>query len=73
MMHSQKVVTPAKAGVQKYLFFLDSSQRTTLVRFRRNNKKERFLTFYETNKDAYHDSEEQETIDQKEHLKAVLF
>jgi len=38
---SQKVlqaVTPAKAGVQKFLVFLDSG-------FRRNDRKGRFLTF----------------------------
>jgi hypothetical protein len=29
------------------LFFLDSSQRTTLVRFRRNDRKGHFSTFYE--------------------------
>jgi hypothetical protein len=42
-MDSQKVhqaVTPAKAGVQKRLKGLDS-------RLRGNDKKERFLTFYE--------------------------
>ena len=33
-------VTPAKAGVQKFLVFLDSG-------FRRNDRKRRFLTFYE--------------------------
>ncbi len=39
--HSKKVaqsVTPAKAGVQKSLIFLDSG-------FRRNDKKHRYLTF----------------------------
>ena len=43
-MLSQKVpivVTPAKAGVQDFLNFLDS-------RFHGNDRKERFLTFYES-------------------------
>jgi len=43
-MQSQKAtkaVTPAKAGVQKCLFFLDSG-------FRRNDRKCHFLAFYET-------------------------
>jgi hypothetical protein len=35
-----EAVTPAKAGVQNCLFFLDSG-------FRRNDGKGRFLTFYE--------------------------
>jgi len=35
-----KAVTPAKAGVQKSFFFLDSG-------FRRNDRKGRFPTFYE--------------------------
>jgi hypothetical protein len=35
------VVTPAKAGVRKCLFSLDSG-------FRRNDKNECFATFYET-------------------------
>jgi hypothetical protein len=35
-----KAVTPAKAGVQKFLVFLDSG-------FRRNDRKGRYLTFYE--------------------------
>jgi len=35
-----KVVTPAKAGVQKSLLFLDSG-------FRRNDRKGRFVTSYE--------------------------
>jgi hypothetical protein len=42
-MLSQKVsivVTPAKAGVQKFLNFLDS-------RFHGNDRKGRFRTFYE--------------------------
>ena len=43
LMNSQKVtkvVTPAKAGVQKSLLFLDSG-------FRRNDRKGPFATFYE--------------------------
>jgi hypothetical protein len=36
-----KAVTPAEAGVQKGLFFLDSG-------FRRNDTRGHFLTFYET-------------------------
>jgi len=43
LMNSQKVtkvVTPAKAGVQKSLLFLDSG-------FRRNDRKGRFVTSYE--------------------------
>jgi len=46
-MTSQKVlptVTPAKAGVQNFLVFLDSG-------FRRNDRKRRFLTFYEVVKE----------------------
>jgi len=42
-MASQKAinaVTPAKAGVQKGLFFLDSG-------FRRNDRRKHFQTFYE--------------------------
>jgi len=33
-------VTPAKTGVQKRLKRLDSGQRTTLVRFRRNDTRQ---------------------------------
>jgi len=43
LMRSQKVpivVTPAKAGVQNFLNFLDS-------RFHGNDRKGRFRTFYE--------------------------
>ena len=35
-----QTVTPAKAGVQRFLVFLDSG-------FRRNDRKGRFLAFYE--------------------------
>ena len=42
------IVIPAKAGVQKSLVFPDSDQRTTLVCFRRNDRKKSFPTFYET-------------------------
>jgi len=38
--HTIKAVTPAKAGVQKCLFFLDSG-------FRRNDRRGHFPTFYE--------------------------
>jgi hypothetical protein len=44
-----QAVTPAKAGVQKFLVFLDSG-------FRRNDRKGRFLTSYETVKFALHRS-----------------
>jgi len=40
MQKVSKAVTPAKAGVQKWLIFLDS-------RFRGNDEKGCFLTFYE--------------------------
>jgi hypothetical protein len=37
-----KAVTPAKAGVQNYLFFLDSG-------FRRNDRRSHFVNFYDRN------------------------
>ena len=51
LMNSQKVVTPAKAGVQvshRLLKTLDSG-------FRRNDKKWGFLTFYECTNVASND------------------
>ena len=47
-----QAVTPAKAGVQKFLVSLDSGQRTTLVRFRRNDKNRYFSTCCEAFKDG---------------------
>ena len=56
-MLSQKisiVVTPAKAGVQKFLNFLDS-------RFHGNDRKKRFRTFYELINTELNATKEQRT------------